>query len=175
MIRYLSFARVAAGESVEAAREDIRGLTRTREIHKTLPVAWWGLIEEPDDLLVELIATKVGEVCGYKPDPDTIAQLLRQLPRDCSGSPFVGVTARQSFSMGKAMLSQSSDNLDIFLLETLGGSEWWLADIVRVVIEKFGIKKDTARRALQRLEADGRVQKVRYGGRFKVRLNPGFL
>ncbi len=175
LIRYLSFARVAAGEWVEAAREDIRGLIRTREIHKTLLVAWWGLIEEPDELLVELIATKVGEVCGYKPYPDTVAQFLRELPRDSSGSPFVGSPARQGFPTGKAMLSQSRENLEIFLLEILSGSEWWQADIVRVLKERFGIKRDTARRALDKLAADGRVERARYGSRFKVRLNAGFL
>ena len=73
------------------------------------------------------------------------------------------------------MLSQRSDNLDIFLIETLGGSEWWMADIVRVIKVKFGVSRDTVIRVLQRLVADGKLEKVRYGRRFKFRLNPGFL
>jgi len=174
LIRYLSFARVAAGESLEAAREDIRGLIQTREIHKTLLVAWRGLIEEPDDLLVELIAEKVEEICGYKPDPDTVAQFLRQ-PRDSSGSPFVGVPARQGFPAGMAVLSQSTDNLELLLLNTLGWSEWWVADAVRFIMEKSSVSEMTARKAIRRLVEDGTLEQLPYGRRFKVRRNTGFL
>jgi len=174
LIRYLSFARVVAGESWDAARKDIRGLTRTREIHKTLPVAWEVLLEEPDDLLVDLIAEKVEEICGYKPNPDTVAQFLRQ-PRDSSGSPFVGVPARQGFTTGKAMPTQSTDNLDIFLLDTLGGSELWVADVVRIIMEKQGVSEMTARKAISRLVVDGKLERLMYGRRFKVRWNTGFL
>ena len=76
LIRYLSSERVATGDSSAAAREDYQGNARTREIHETLPIAWRRLTEEQDDLLIELVATKVEEVCGYKPDPDTVARFL---------------------------------------------------------------------------------------------------
>ena len=73
LIRYLSAERVAGGDSLAAAREDNQGNARTREMQQTLPLAWRRLIDEQDELLIELIATKVEEICGYKPDPDTVA------------------------------------------------------------------------------------------------------
>ena len=81
LIRYLSAERVAAGDSLAAAREDNQGNARNREIQQTLPNAWRRLIDEQDELLIELIATKVEEICGYKPDPDTAALFLEQLTR----------------------------------------------------------------------------------------------
>ena len=81
--RYLSSERVATGDSLAAAREDYRGLARKREIDDTLPIAWRRLIDEQDELLIDLIAAKVEEICGYKPDPDTVAGFLEgQAPPD---------------------------------------------------------------------------------------------
>jgi predicted type IV restriction endonuclease len=76
LIRYLSSERVAAGDALTAAREDYQGLARIREIQETLPIAWERLIEEQDEQLVELIGTRVEEICGYKPDPETVASFL---------------------------------------------------------------------------------------------------
>ena len=47
-------------------------------MQQTLPIAWRCLIDEQDELLIELIATKVEEICGYKPDSDTVAHFLEQ-------------------------------------------------------------------------------------------------
>ena len=83
LIRYLSSERVADGDSLVAAREDYRGLARRREIDEALPAAWRRLIDEQDELLIEIIAAKVEEICGYKPDPDTVAGFLEgQAPPD---------------------------------------------------------------------------------------------
>ena len=41
-----------------------------------LPKAWNQLVNEPDDLLVELVAEKVKELCKHKPDEDEVEQFL---------------------------------------------------------------------------------------------------
>lgn len=87
LIRYLSSERVANGDALTAAREDYQGLARIRETQETLPIAWEALIEEQYELLVELIATKVEEICGYRADPDTVAQFLEQHTRPSSALP----------------------------------------------------------------------------------------
>jgi hypothetical protein len=95
LTRYLFSERVRDGESLVAAREDYRGLARIREIHETLPISWRRLIEEQDDLLIELIAAKVEEICGYKPDPDTVARFLEQQTRPSPPLPEVRSPNRQ--------------------------------------------------------------------------------
>lgn len=79
LTRYLGHMRVMSGETLEAARTDYRDAARLRQITATLPRAWAALLESQDALLIELLADKVEDMCGYKPDPDTCSQFLSAL------------------------------------------------------------------------------------------------
>ena len=75
--RYLLHGAIASGEALTAAREDYRSVSRERRMRDTLPTAWRYLIEQEDDNLLELLADRVENLCGYRPDPDTVATFLR--------------------------------------------------------------------------------------------------
>jgi predicted type IV restriction endonuclease len=87
--RYLSYQASCSGKVLEEARRDYQGVAKDRQITLTLPLAWAKLTEEPDDLLIELIADKVESLCGYKPDPDTVASFLT------NGAKAVGSSQRK--------------------------------------------------------------------------------
>ena len=74
--RYLSYDRVCSGESLVAARSDYQEVVRARETADALPKTWRALLEEPDSLLLELLADKYEELNGYKPDPDSCRRFL---------------------------------------------------------------------------------------------------
>ncbi len=74
--RYLSYPNVCSGAAVGAAREDYKNVSRQREAMATLPKAWKELVKEEDEGLIELLATRVENLCGYRPDPDTVAAFL---------------------------------------------------------------------------------------------------
>lgn len=74
--RYLSYGRVCSGEALAAARSDYQDIVRARETEDALPRAWRTLLEEPDSLLLELLADKCEELNGYKPDPDSCRRFL---------------------------------------------------------------------------------------------------
>lgn len=74
--RYLDYRRICSGEAIDAARGDYRDVTKGRQIQAALPEAWKKLVEEADELLLELVADKVESICGYKPEPDTVAAFL---------------------------------------------------------------------------------------------------
>lgn len=76
--RYLKYDAIVSGEAIEAAREDYRNVSRDRQMKATLPKAWAKLVEEEDELLLELVADRVESLCGYKPDPDTVARFLKE-------------------------------------------------------------------------------------------------
>jgi len=76
--RYLKYPAICSGAAIDAARADYRNVARERQMKATLPEAWRKLVEEEDDLLLELLADRVEELCGYKPDPDTVAAFLRE-------------------------------------------------------------------------------------------------
>ena len=79
LTRYLSYERTCSGEALKTARSDYQNVARDREIKATLPKAWNTLLEEQDSLLLELLAEKVEDICGYKPDLDTCGQFLENI------------------------------------------------------------------------------------------------
>jgi len=81
LTRYLAYNAVCSGKALDAARKDYHNVTRDREIRANLPIAFARLIEEQDESLIELLADKVESLCGYKPEPDTVAEFLaREAP-----------------------------------------------------------------------------------------------
>jgi predicted type IV restriction endonuclease len=69
---------VCSGAALTAARDDYQNVARERQIRETLPAAWNRLVDDEDELLLELIADSVESLCGYKPDPDTVAGFLKK-------------------------------------------------------------------------------------------------
>lgn len=76
--RYLKYEKVCSGEALKAARTDYQNVSRNREIDAVLPKAWNALLEEPDSLILELLAEKAEDLCGYKPDLDVCSKFVTQ-------------------------------------------------------------------------------------------------
>ncbi len=77
--RYLSYERVCSGEALEAAKSDYQNVVQDRKIERTFPKAWNALLEEPDSLLLEMLAEKVADLCGYKPEPAACEEFLESI------------------------------------------------------------------------------------------------
>lgn len=75
--RYLGYEAVCSGTALKAARADYQDVARERQIKATLPDAFKKLIEDEEELLLELIADQVENLCGYKPDLDTVIDFLK--------------------------------------------------------------------------------------------------
>ena len=85
--RYLSYEKVCSGEALQATRSDYQAVAKDREIKDTLPRAWNALLKEPDSLLLEYLAEKVADLCGYKPDLNSCGQFLERV-----SNPDIGTT-----------------------------------------------------------------------------------
>ena len=79
--RYLGYKKVCSGEALKAARSDYQTVARGREIEAALPRAWSALLEEQDSLLLDLLAEKVEDLCGYKPDLDLCSRFLERISK----------------------------------------------------------------------------------------------
>ena len=101
LIRYLTYQQVCSGESLNAARTDYKNVARSREIKDALPLAWEKIVKEQDSLLVDLIADEVENVCGYKPDPDIVANFLKKQPLSHIEKPDYSVTSRSKSTVGE--------------------------------------------------------------------------
>ena len=78
--RYLGYKKVCSGEALKAARSDYQTVARKREIEAALPRAWSALLKERDSLLLDLLAEKVEDLCGYKPELALCGQFLERVP-----------------------------------------------------------------------------------------------
>jgi len=79
LTRYLEYSRICSGSALEAARLDYEDVARDREIESNLPKAWKALLREKDESLLEILAVKVEDLCGYKPDLDICGQFLSNI------------------------------------------------------------------------------------------------
>ncbi|MFC2076163.1 type I restriction endonuclease [candidate division KSB1 bacterium] len=77
--RYLEYGRMCSGRALEDARKDYADVSKKRHIEKTLPEAWRRILEEGDELLLELLAEKVEDLCGYRPELDACADFILNL------------------------------------------------------------------------------------------------
>jgi predicted type IV restriction endonuclease len=75
--RYLGYEAVCSGAALNAARDDYKDVARDRQIEATLPKAFSNLISDEDDLLFELVADQVENLCGFKPDLDKVSAFLK--------------------------------------------------------------------------------------------------
>lgn len=73
---YLLYDNVITGKAQKHLEEDYKNKRREMEILRTLPNAWRKLVDETDDLLFELIANKVEELCNYKPSKNIVFDFL---------------------------------------------------------------------------------------------------
>lgn len=74
--RYLEFDRVRSGAAIEAAQSDYRSAAKKRETERSIPAAWHNIIEEPDELLMELLAEKTENICGFRPSVEQIEKFI---------------------------------------------------------------------------------------------------
>ncbi|MCH8488102.1 MAG: type I restriction enzyme HsdR N-terminal domain-containing protein [Candidatus Cyclonatronum sp.] len=77
--RYLNYQKVVTGDALKSARSDYQNVSKFRVIATNLPKAWESILLEQDSLLLELLAGKVEDLCGYKPDLDLCSQFLEKL------------------------------------------------------------------------------------------------
>ena len=73
---YLGKEGVVSGGAVSRAKSLHESRAKERLTRETLPKAWQNLLEEPDELLAELLAERVEGLCGHRPAPDQVASFL---------------------------------------------------------------------------------------------------
>ena len=76
--RFLHRDRVASGEALKQAQEELSEKTKNKEIMQILPQAWRDLLEESDEPLRALLIEKIKSLCGHVPSHKTIADFLQQ-------------------------------------------------------------------------------------------------
>lgn len=171
--RYLYYDAVRSGEAIEVAQSDYRDLAEKRQIRTTLPEAWKKLVESEDDFLVELLAEKVEDLCGIKPDPDTTAAFLREQVQLKSKDPpgvqpsYAPRKPKRSTRSGKTT-QQSPESIGYTLYGQVR-QEKKAIDVLENVLRELAERDSTF---LERFASEAHGSRVRYVARTREELNP---
>lgn len=76
---YLGYQAVRDGSAFRKAKSDYDKQYKNKEIKSSIPTAWNKLLQDQDSLLIELIAEKAADICGYEPPKETIIDFLLNL------------------------------------------------------------------------------------------------
>ena len=87
LIGFLSREKVRSGTAVENAESHLAKLWKAKKLEETLPKAWEQLVNEPDEILVELLNQKVEELCGWEAGQGSIKRFLANLPKPAHAPP----------------------------------------------------------------------------------------
>ena len=83
--RYAGYDNICSGEALKSARSDYQDIAKERIFETHIPKAWEALLNDQDSLLLEMLAEKVEDLCGYKPDLDLCGQYLS---RQAGNNPY---------------------------------------------------------------------------------------
>lgn len=173
LTRYLSYERTCSGEALRAARSDYQNVARDREINTTLPKAWSTLLEEQDSLLLELLAEKVEDICGYKPDLDTCGQFLENIVK--AGETFVSYppAAKQAaVSIEPATGKSRTRKVEHFTFK-FKGIRYDAGSAKEVLVKVFRLLAQEDSGFLERFTARKHGRKRRYLAKERQELYPG--
>lgn len=77
--KFLLRKAIVSEHALEEARKVFQGKKRDEEVSKTLPHAWESVWQEVrESLLVDLLAEKVADLCGHKPEKDVVEKFLEK-------------------------------------------------------------------------------------------------
>ncbi len=77
-IELLSKANVMSGNAVKNAEHLYTSKQRQTALRDALPRAWSKLIDEPDDLIVELLSDTAEKISGFRPETDDVRNYIRE-------------------------------------------------------------------------------------------------
>ncbi|MDN5882137.1 MAG: hypothetical protein L0H37_07180 [Nitrosospira sp.] len=174
--RYLGFDNVCSHKALESARSDYKNVARDREIKSTFPKAWRTLLEEPDSLLVDLLAEKIEDLCGYKPDLDACSHYLTAVAaRPDSESLLSGNQSKPlpaNHNDLRATRTRAQRKRQPFSFE-FDGRTYQAKSAKEVMVKVFRLLAEVDADFLERFASRKHGRKRRYLAREKSELYPG--
>jgi hypothetical protein len=174
--KYLGYERVCSGEALKSARTDYQNVARDREIETALPRAWDALLREPDSLLLELLAEKAEDICGYKPDLDVCGRFLARSLKGSTANHPLPVPPKETLSKvampkisPKVPRTRTVDNFS-FVFE---GKTYEAGSAREMMVKVFQLLANNDQGFLERFASRKHGRKRRYIARDKMELYPG--
>jgi len=92
LIDLLSKENVSSGNAIINAEHLFTGHQKTQILNDTLPKAWHKIVNDPDDLLVDLLIETTEKLSGFRPEISDIEKFLANIQSDTSIKPAIMTT-----------------------------------------------------------------------------------
>lgn len=96
LIEFLGKDHVISGSAVDNAKKMRKSREGKQKIQTTLPEVWEEIINEPNELLVDLLIEETERKCGFKPNEQQAKSFINKITRPTG--PLPARTTRQSSS-----------------------------------------------------------------------------
>lgn len=173
--KYLNYNKVCNGDALQAARADYLNIARTREIDAVLPKAWKALIDAPDPLLLDLLAEKAEDLCGYKPDLDKCSIFFRNFETNTAISQSPSMPTKSSIREASSETHQRLpriNKVENFSFD-FQGEKYYNRSAREVLVKVFQLLARADAGFLERFASRKHGKKRRYIARDKMELYPG--
>ena len=90
---------VENGESVKNAEQIYTSALRQRTFIERIPEAWNRIIDEPDKILIEILADTTEKICGFKPSSEDIANFIYANKARLQMPPRMQITLKKDLQM----------------------------------------------------------------------------
>lgn len=116
---FLAKDKVLNGEALKNAKRIFSDRQKDDVINRNIPEAWKRLQMEGDEILIELLAEKTENICGYKPENKLVAEFLYSFANQ-GQSFFTPIKPKKRSKSGSAKLifnDDPSSNLNLHSLD----------------------------------------------------------
>ena len=168
--KYLEKGRVLSGRARQDAEQDKESEANRLTAQNAIPHCWQGLLNEPDDFLVELLVEAVEKNCGIRPELEDIRTFLRDqrsistTPRPTTPKPNTSSVSQEAKSITQRNSSKRSKIIGFVLDGRQRNCGSGVRTIEEILIEfhkrdhtfmdRFAPRTVTSRRCLVALNAD---------------------
>lgn len=142
--KYLRYESVSNRELRQAIEAAYRNVERQRKMEEILPEAWAALVEEADELLRDVVAEKVKELCGDEPSADQVLDFLKSLESGETSESLITRAQRVSSDASESTSSGSGRRPPTRLKVKINGetiAERTGTDTYVKVIERLGVER----------------------------------
>ncbi len=108
--KFLHKENIVSGSAKEEAQKIFKSKQKNEEVKRTLPEAWSKLLEEPDELLRDLLTEKVQTICGHKPEDGIAEDFLRSVHTSEQPVHNLSLQETQNVRHGKQKISRHNSS-----------------------------------------------------------------
>ena len=99
LIELISRHNVASGDALKTAEHLYKGRQKRNILRDALPKAWHKILNDPDDLLVELLVETTEKLSGFRPEIQEVEKFIAAIQKSPMGKPQPSPPPKQPVSV----------------------------------------------------------------------------